>query len=448
MIKAALYVRVSHEEQKLHGLSIDAQTTALDEWAQANGAEIIDHYIDAGITARKKHTKRPELMRLLEDVRAGKVNLIVFTKLDRWFRSVSEYYKVQEILEANNVNWKTIHEDYDTFTASGRLKINIMLSVAQDEADRAGERIKAVFDAKKARKEPVSGNVPTGYIIRNKTIEFDPEWNKAMSVFFDTYLKYASPAVARREVHRVTGKSISYQLCTLILTNRAYMGEFHGLPEMCPAYITQEQFSEIQRLRKTHPKRPNTGRVYIFGGIVHCAECGHRLAGCCQKSPHKDGTFTEIKYYNCQNHYVRGGCLSKANTMEKQIEEEVIRQLPIEWTRQKYRLEEMAEEASATPIDTGKIKRKIGRLKELYLNELIEISAYRHDYEALQRELSEMEALQKAILQKGKLYDITNYDLNSYHLLSDVDKNAFWRFVAKDITVSGNKEIKLTLKIF
>ena len=83
-------------------------------------------------------------------MRAGKIDIVVFTKLDRWFRNIAEYYKVQEVLETHNVNWKTIHEDYDTSTASGRLKINIMLSVAQDEADRTSERIKAVFDSKSA----------------------------------------------------------------------------------------------------------------------------------------------------------------------------------------------------------------------------------------------------------------------------------------------------------
>ena len=79
----------------------------------------------------------------------SKFVIILVTKLDRWFRNIGEYYKVQEILEAHNVSWKTIYEDYDTSTAAGRLKINIMLSVAQDEADRASERIKKCLMQKK-----------------------------------------------------------------------------------------------------------------------------------------------------------------------------------------------------------------------------------------------------------------------------------------------------------
>lgn len=162
-VRVALYCRVSTEEQAVHGLSIEAQREALDTWATENHVQVVDRYIDAGISARKPASKRPELQRLLADVRSGQIDLIVFTKLDRWFRNIAEYYKVQEALETHRVDWKTIHEDYDTSTASGRLKINIMLSVAQDEADRTSERIKAVFASKMERQEPCVGRLPTGY---------------------------------------------------------------------------------------------------------------------------------------------------------------------------------------------------------------------------------------------------------------------------------------------
>ena len=174
-MRVALYIRVSSEEQAVHGLSIEAQTEALTAWAEEKHAYVVGRYVDAGISARKKASKRPELQRLLEDVRNGDIDLIVFTKLDRWFRNIAEYYKVQEILEAYHVNWKTIQEDYDTSTASGRLKVNIMLSVAQDEADRTGERIKAVHESKLLRNEPISGKVPFGYKIENKRLVIVPE---------------------------------------------------------------------------------------------------------------------------------------------------------------------------------------------------------------------------------------------------------------------------------
>ena len=152
--RVACYPRVSTEEQKLRGLSIEDQTVALRAWAERNGMKDVTFYNDAGNSARKPYNKRPAMLRLLEDVQAGKIDLIIFTRLDRWFRNIAEYYKVQEILERHNVVWKAIQEDYDTSTASGRLKINIMLSVAQDEADRDSERIRTVMAAKRERREP------------------------------------------------------------------------------------------------------------------------------------------------------------------------------------------------------------------------------------------------------------------------------------------------------
>ena len=83
-VRIAAYIRVSTEEQAVHGLSIGAQRDALEAWAAQNQVRIVDCYIDAGISARKPASKRPELQRLLAGVSAGKIDHIVFTKRARW----------------------------------------------------------------------------------------------------------------------------------------------------------------------------------------------------------------------------------------------------------------------------------------------------------------------------------------------------------------------------
>ena len=135
ILRAGLYERVSTEEQALKGYSIEAQKDLLEEYCHKNEIKIVGHYTDEGISGAKPPLKRPSLQRLLDDVQAGKVDIILFTKLDRWFRSVQEYYKVQEILDKHNVSWKTVLEDYNTDTSDGRLKVNIMLSVATSDSD-------------------------------------------------------------------------------------------------------------------------------------------------------------------------------------------------------------------------------------------------------------------------------------------------------------------------
>ena len=98
--------------------------------------KIVDHYCDAGVSAGISYKKRPEMMRLLQDVEDGKVDIILFTRLDRWFRNIKEYFKVQEILEEHNVEWLAIWEDYRTDTANGRMAITIFLAIAQNEREK------------------------------------------------------------------------------------------------------------------------------------------------------------------------------------------------------------------------------------------------------------------------------------------------------------------------
>ena len=89
--ETAAYVRVSSQEQKLHGLSIEAQKQKLAEYAEKHNLKIVEWYIDEGVSARKKIAKRPELQRMIRDAKRGKFRRILFIKLDRYFRSVQEY---------------------------------------------------------------------------------------------------------------------------------------------------------------------------------------------------------------------------------------------------------------------------------------------------------------------------------------------------------------------
>ena len=296
------YVRVSTEEQAIHGLSIEAQTAALHEWAKSNGHKLVDVYTDAGISARKPASKRPELQRLLADVAAGKGELIVFTKLDRWFRNIAEYYKVQEVLEKYHVDWRTIHEDYDTSTAAGRLKINIMLSVAQDEADRTSERIKAVFEVKRQKLEPLTGDCPTGYRIKGKRFIKDPDLEEAVNGFFQVYLARGSISAAREEAER-HGLKLQYIRAHKMLKSTAYYGRYFDADGMTPPYITKEEFDKIQSMRRHIVRKTEKNRVYIFSGLIVCGLCGGRMGG-------RVNTNQESRFYNCTSHYqkVSGRC--------------------------------------------------------------------------------------------------------------------------------------------
>ena len=107
LARVALYIRVSGEEQKIKGLSLEAQQERLEAYAREKGWIVTGVYVDAAKTARKNMHKRSEFQRMIDSVKRDEVDILLFCRLDRWFRSVADYYKVMEILQAHNCNWKT-----------------------------------------------------------------------------------------------------------------------------------------------------------------------------------------------------------------------------------------------------------------------------------------------------------------------------------------------------
>ena len=191
----AAYVRVSHTEQKLHGLSLDAQKMKLKEFAKKNNMKIVDWYCDEGVSARKLIKNRPELQRMIRDAQAGKFERIIFIKLDRFFRSVAEYHECMKLIAP--VVWSTTEEEYDLTTANGRMLVNMKIVIAELEADQTGERIMLVNDYKVATGQPLSGSQPFGWMIAKnpetgrKMIVKDPEaplyiFILAFSLFFSS----------------------------------------------------------------------------------------------------------------------------------------------------------------------------------------------------------------------------------------------------------------------
>lgn len=446
MKRVFLYIRVSTEEQAIHGLSIEAQTAALKEWAKRSGCKVVDTYVDAGISARKPASKRPELQRLLADIQAGKGELVVFTKLDRWFRSISEYYKVQEVLEKYRVDWKTIQEDYDTTTASGRLKINIMLSVAQDEADRTSERIKAVFQMKRQKLEPLTGDCPTGYKIEGKRFVKDPETAAAVEGFFKTFLASGSVIRSMDEAER-HGLRIPYHLAHKMLDSTAYYGRFYDTDGMTPPYITREEYDKIQSMRRRIVRKTAKNRVYLFSGLISCGECGTRMGG-------RVSTRTDYRSYNCTAHYMKvSKCGNKVNLGEPKIEAYLMGTVREKMNRLKLEALELAplEKARDYKGEIAALRAKIKKVNHLYVNEIISFEECRAENETYAAQIG---ALERESAQHQKVPDFTAAEKllstgweEMYQTLPPEKKQEFWRILIKEIRIYPDRHIEYDLNV-
>ena len=395
-MRVALYARVSTTEQAIHGLSVDAQIHALEEWAQ--NYTIVDRYIDLGVSARSPASKRPELQRMLRDCESGKIDLIAFTKLDRFFRNVKEYYKVEDVLESSNVSWRAIHEDYETQTAAGRLKVNIMLAVAQDEADRTSERIKAVFERKREKGLVPTGSVPLGVKLVDGHYMPSEDAPKVRDIF-EYYISSRSPTETARRFG-LTANGVRG-----MIRNNTYVSS--GVIDRA----TSETAQNILSVRSQRHDR--TDRVYLFSGLLTCPRCGSKLT--CVRT-------NGYTYYRCQKHY--DGLCDGYHTSERIVESFLLNHIMNAIDEFNITVSDKKQK----PVDVSALKRKQDKLTDLYMNDLISREKYAEAFKDLQSQIESSNIVRNPI----DVQEISSF-IDAYETLSDKAKKAFWSHLIKSI---------------
>ena len=412
-MRVFIYERVSSEEQAKHGYSLDAQHEALTDFCKQHDHVILGEYRDEGISGRKPYTKRPAMLQLLRDVETIKPDMILFTKLDRWFRNIKEYYKVQDILDRNKVDWKAINEEYDTSTASGRLYVNIKLSIAQDEADRTSERIKDVQGQLVAQGKVLGGRPPFGYKIENKRLVFDENIG-ILKDAIDYYMLHQSAKATCRYINEKYGLAITHIRLNGMLKATTLKGVYRDNPNFCEPLLTTEEWDKLQALLGRNIKYTNH-RTYLFSGLIKCPVCGKNMSGCC---------FGWGKYYRCKDAGL-GICGNKHLVNESKLE--------------KWLLENIEEDFKVNVTmkpkqqrdDPKKYRDRLNRLNEMYLLGNISQAEYKARSAEIQQKLAE---IAKTPPLKSQNFVSNWKDL--YQELDEKHKRLFWRNLISGIDVS------------
>lgn len=424
---------------------MEAQQERLEAYAKEQGWIIVGIYIDAAKTARKDMRKRIEFQKMIEAVKRDEVDVLLFCRLDRWFRSVADYYKIMEVLDAHNCNWKTTDEEYDTSTANGRLYINVKLSIAQNEADICGERIGVIFDSKIAHGTVISGSCPFGYRINDKKqLETVAEQANIVQDIFNYYEKSVSKYATTKYVREKYGINWSQWTITRIISEKLYTGVYdrNGRynENFCPPIINSEQFERIQNLSTRNVYFTPSGRIYLFTSIIKCTECEHNLIGFV--ASHRK---TNRHYYRCNQYAQRGRCSHKTAVREDYVEQWILNNISAEF--RKYRIEwEMKaakKKQDASSVDRAVIKRKLKKLKDLYVNDLIDLEDYRKDYQTytaalnqtfnqIEEEPPDFEAIEAVI---GDNFE------EVYGTFSYEEKRTLWRSIIKEIRIDKDNNI-------
>lgn len=437
-----LYARVSTEHQ-VERDSIDDQIDALRQWAKDHECIIIGEYVDAGFSAAKPYTTRPEFCRMLADADRLKPDLLIFTRLDRFTRHPRDYYNLAYTFKKHNLNWNAILQKIDTsrtLSASDEAVIGTMVVFSKFERDCTSERIIAHNIAKRARGELTSGKLPRGYMIQNKKPVKDPSTEPGISAFWRTYLS-GQGLNASRIAADALGVHLSVSSASYLLRHaQNYSGTIQGIP--CDPYLTEAEANQILSKRKKPIKA--TGRTYLFSGLIHCAECDRMFGAHINRTPN-----CVIIFYNCGKHYRDPiSCPNKCNIYETDIESQLLNS----YESALLALLNQSREAQKDPGSILQLRRrksalveKNKRLLDAYLNGVLDLSEFDEKKKEIEADIADLDsqiADCESFKKVPELRDILPENWKSiYSTLDREHQRTFWYSLLKEIRIDADRNV-------
>lgn len=289
-LRCAIYTRKSTE----HGLelefnSLDAQREACEAYVKSQASlgwkALPQPYDDPAFSGG--NLERPALQRLLKDIDAGKVDVVVVYKIDRLTRSLADFAKLVEAFDARSISFVAVTQQFNTTTSMGRLTLNVLLSFAQFERELSSERVRDKVAASRRKGKWTGGTVPLGYEARDKKLVINSIEANTVRTIFQRYIELKSfgrlvvdldkrGIVTKRRNTKVKkfngGIPFTYGPLAHFLKNRIYVGETgHGgkwYPGEHKAIIDRKTFDKVQELlaastNKRKIKRSDSGALLM-----------------------------------------------------------------------------------------------------------------------------------------------------------------------------------------
>jgi DNA invertase Pin-like site-specific DNA recombinase len=266
-LRCAVYTRKSSEEgleQEFN--SLDAQREACEAYVASQRAEgwllLGDRYDDGGFSGGT--LERPGLKRLIADIEAHRVDIVVVYKIDRLSRSLMDFARLVEVFDRNGVTFVSVTQSFNTTTSMGRLTLNILLSFAQFEREVIGERIRDKFAASRKKGMWMGGYVPMGYAVKDRKLVIVEAEATLVRSIFKRFAKLGSGTrlvqqLASENVRNRYGKPIDKGALYKLLNNRVYIGEaVHkgtAYPGEHQAIIERALWDKVHAILKESPRK-------------------------------------------------------------------------------------------------------------------------------------------------------------------------------------------------
>ncbi len=399
------YIRVSTEKQVM-GYSIEVQITQIEQYCQFNGYELVDIYADRGISG--KSMNRPELQRMLNDAKNGKLDCVMVYKTNRLARNTSDLLTIVEELHRQNVEFFSLSERMEVKNSTGKLMLQILASFSEFERNTILENIYN-GQHQRALEGYYQGNLPLGYnnIPDNKKeLMINQHEANIVKYIFESYAKghgYRKIANALNHKGYVTkkGNPFSISAVTYILSNPFYIGKIQfakykdwndkrrkGLndkPVIAEGkhapIIGKDLWDKVQARKKQVSEKPQVhGKgTNLLTGIIHCPQCGAPMAASNTTNTLKDGTKKRIRYYSCSNFRNKGSKVCSANSVRADVIE-------------KYVMDQILEIIKSDKV----LKQVVERVNQ---DSQIDMAALNHDIAYKQQQFDEINTKLKNLIQ-------------------------------------------------
>lgn len=454
-LRVATYTRVSTLEQAEEGYSIQEQQDKLEKYCELKDWTITHRYSDPGFSG--SNIKRPGIRELIMAAKQGDFDIVLVYKLDRLSRSQKDtLYLIEDVFQANQVDFVSLSENFDTSTAFGKAMIGILSVFAQLEREQIKERMTmGKIGRAKSGKAMAWSNPPFGYNFVNDVYEVDEFQAAIVKRIFSEYLSGDGPLkIAKRlndEGHPGKGTQWSWKTVKDILMNVVYTGyiSFKGelYPGMHKPIIDMETYKNTQKqieIRRVNASNPRPFRSkYMLSGMLKCHYCGATLR---IRVSINRRTRESTYRYNCPNSHPKyladkpkTSCPSKfvyKNEVEKQVIEE-IEKLPKNFKRK----QEPTVDVDMLKKQIEVIKSKQSKLMDLYLVDGIDIEELNRRNNEFNKQI---EALNKSLSVVPTELDVTealNQAKNISELSYDDQKKLVKLLISEIEVANGSLEI-------
>lgn len=455
VLRCAIYIRVSTAEQRMEGWSLQAQEAGLRALAEAKGWKVVGLYADEGKTARKRLKDRKAIHRLMDDVKAGLVDIIIFKELDRWFRSISDFYKIQDVLDAHGVEWFSQQQPtLEMRTKEGRLQVNVLLSVGQNETDAGSDRIRYTKKFLVSQKRWPAGarTLPKCYTTdENQRVIIDPEHEPYTRMIIEELHRTSSFQTAMRRANEAYPESsMFYNNIVRMIRNTMMYGEYDGIPDFVEQPImTKDEWERIQA-KTTRSARYQPRQFYVFSGLVKCHECGCAMNGTTSYKNNKKSSRQRVyKYHTCPYGKIQGRCSNKLVIREDQIEAKLMEYVKTSVAETIAKVEKIEHEQKQKPKkknNRAAIEKQLEKLEEVYIDSL---TMTREKYE--EKKAAILAKLAPEEPEEEKLPDLADLEKvralfegnieEVYETFTLEERREFWRNIVTEVHVYG-KDIK------